>query len=163
MIRTEAKAKLRKSLGKKNFKVKVSALKIKHKKDMKEMTELAKVISGAKQDPPEPVDAEASDVMRLNAIIKKHRDSKWLKDVNFQQPTSRAIGELCMEPNEHLIERMMTSISISKDNVCLESSTELDSHANMVVIGKKAFIFNHSDQNANVRAFTDEVEGIHKL
>ena len=33
----------------------------------------------------------------------------------------------------------------------------------MVVIGKKAFIFNHSDQNANVRAFTDEVEGIHKV
>ena len=68
-----------------------------------------------------------------------------------------------MEPNENLIERMMTSISSSGDNFCLESSTELDSHANMVVIGKQAFIFSHSGQYANVRAFTDEVKGIPKV
>ena len=68
-----------------------------------------------------------------------------------------------MAPNEHLIERMMTSISSSGDNVCLESSAELDSHANMVVIGKQVFIFNQSDQYANVRAFTDEVKGIPKV
>ena len=58
---------------------------------------------------------------------------------------------------------MMTSISSSGDNVCLESSTELDSYANMVVIGKQAFIFNHSDQYTNVGAFTDEVKGIPKV
>ena len=75
---------------------------------MKEITELATVISGAKQAPPEPTDASASAAVRLNTIIKKDRDSKWLEDVNFQQPMSRAIGALCMEPNEHLIERMMT-------------------------------------------------------
>ena len=40
------------------------------------MTELATVISGAKKAPPEPVDAATSDVVCLNAIIKKHRDSK---------------------------------------------------------------------------------------
>ena len=68
-----------------------------------------------------------------------------------------------MEHNEHLTERMMTSVSSSGDNVCLESSTELDSHANMVVIGKQAFIFNHSDQYANVRAFTDKFKGIPKV
>ena len=130
---------------------------------MEEMTKHAMVILGAKQAPPEPVNAAASAVVRLNAIMKKHRDYKWLEDVNFQQPTSRAIGDLCMEPNEHLIERMMTSISSSGDNVCLESSTELDSYANMVVIGKQAFIFNHSDQYTNVRAFTDEVKGIPKV
>ena len=33
----------------------------------------------------------------------------------------------------------------------------------MVVIGKQAFIFNHSDQYVNVRAFTDEVKGISKV
>ena len=33
----------------------------------------------------------------------------------------------------------------------------------MVVIGKQAFIFNHNDQYANVRAFTDEVKGIPKV
>ena len=68
-----------------------------------------------------------------------------------------------MEPNEHLIERMMTLISSSGDNVCCKSSTKLDSHANMVVIGKQAFFFSHSGQYANVRAFTDEVKGIPKV
>ena len=33
----------------------------------------------------------------------------------------------------------------------------------MVVIGKQEFIFNHSDQYANVRSFTDEVKGIPKV
>ena len=67
-----------------------------------------------------------------------------------------------MEPNEHLIKRMMTSISSSGDNVCYESSTELDSHANMAVIVKQAFFFSHIGQYANVRAFTDEFKGIPK-
>ena len=73
---------------------------------------------------------------------------------------SWAIGDLCMEPNEHSIERMITLISSSGDIVCLESSTELDSHASMVVIGKHAFILSHRDQYANVRVFTNEVKGI---
>ena len=61
---------------KNNFKGKVAALKKQHKKNMKEMTELATVISGAKQAPPEPINAAASDVVRLHKIIKRHRDSK---------------------------------------------------------------------------------------
>ena len=69
---------------------------------MKEMTELATVISGAKEAPPEPVYAAASAVVLLNVIIKMHRDPKLLEDENFQQPTSRSIGDMCMEPNEHL-------------------------------------------------------------
>ena len=47
MIRTEGKSKERKSLGK-NFKGKVAALKKQHKKDMKELTELAMVIKKRK-------------------------------------------------------------------------------------------------------------------
>ena len=105
------------------------------------MTEIATVISGTKQAPPEPVNASASAVVRLNAITKKHRDSKWLEDSNFQQPISRAIGELCMEPNEHLIKSMMTLISISGDIVWCESSTELNSHANMMVIWQTSVCF----------------------
>ena len=61
---------------KNNFKGKVAALKKHHKKDTKEMTELATVISGSKQAPPEHVDVAASSVVRLNVMIKKHRDSK---------------------------------------------------------------------------------------
>ena len=63
-------------MKKKNFKGKVAAIKKQHKKDMQEVTELATVISGAKQSPPEPVDAESSAVVCLNVIIKNHRDSK---------------------------------------------------------------------------------------
>ena len=37
-----------------NFKGKVAALKNQHKKDREEITELATVISGAKQAPPDP-------------------------------------------------------------------------------------------------------------
>ena len=59
-----------------NFKGKVAALKKQHKKDMEEMTELATVISGANKAPPEPVDAAASAVVRLNAIMKNHSDSR---------------------------------------------------------------------------------------
>ena len=33
----------------------------------------------------------------------------------------------------------------------------------MVVIGKQVFVFSHSGQYANVRAFTDEVKGIPKV
>ena len=54
-----------------------------NKKDMEEMTELSTVISGAKQAPPEPVNAASSAVVRLNTIIKKHRDFKLLEDTNF--------------------------------------------------------------------------------
>ena len=68
-----------------------------------------------------------------------------------------------MEPNEQIFKRMMTSISSSGDNVCYESSTALYSHANMVVIGKKAFVLSHSGQYANVLAFTDEVKVIPKV
>ena len=33
----------------------------------------------------------------------------------------------------------------------------------MVVIGKQAFVFSHSGQYANVKAFTDKVKGIPKV
>ena len=74
--KNRGKGQRQKNPWKKKIKGKVAALKKQHKKDMEEMTELATVISGAKQAPPEPVDAAASSVARLNAILKKHRDSK---------------------------------------------------------------------------------------
>ena len=40
------------------------------------------------------------------------------------------------------------------------SFTELDMHANMVVVGKQAFVFSHSGQYANVQAFAEKVDGI---
>ena len=74
--KNRGKGQREKKPWKKNFKGNFSALKKQHKKDLEEMTELATVISCDKQAPPEPVDASASAVVRLNVIIKRHRDSK---------------------------------------------------------------------------------------
>ena len=40
------------------------------------------------------------------------------------------------------------------------AGTELDSHANMIVAGKQAFIINRTGLTANVHAFADQVQGI---
>ena len=40
------------------------------------------------------------------------------------------------------------------------SSTELDSHANMVVIGKQVCLFSHHVQYANVQVFAKETKGV---
>ena len=47
---------------------------------------------------------------------------------------------------------MMSVSSVGESDFYL-SSTELDSHSNMVVIGKQAFIFSHSRLYADVQDF----------
>ena len=42
------------------------------------------------------------------------------------------------------------------DNEPLASATELDSHANMVVVGRQATIISESGIHAEVKAFTDD-------
>ena len=42
-------------------------------------------------------------------------------------------------------------------------TTELDSHANMVVVGEQAFVFNRSGQHATVNAFSDEAGGMNEV
>ena len=74
--KNRGKVQREKKPWKKNFKGKVAALKKEYKNYMEEMTELVTVLSGAKKSPPEPVDTAASDVVRINAIIKKHRGFK---------------------------------------------------------------------------------------
>ena len=44
-----------------------------------------------------------------------------------------------------------------------DSATDLDSHANMIVVGGHAFVFSHSGQSVDVKAFTDEVSGLSKV
>ena len=43
------------------------------------------------------------------------------------------------------------------------STTALDSHANMIVVGKQDFVFSHSGQSVDVKAFTAEVGGLYKV
>ena len=50
------------------------------------------------------------------------------------------------------------SVSSVGKNYFYLSSIELDSHANMVVIGKQAFVFSHSGKYADVQAFAKEVK-----
>ena len=44
-----------------------------------------------------------------------------------------------------------------------ECTTELDSHANMIVLGLQALIINHTGQSAEVNAFSSDVEGMSKF
>ena len=68
-----------------------------------------------------------------------------------------------LEPNRNLVDKIMMSIlSIGESDFYL-SATEIDSHANMVVIGKQVFVYSHSGQNENVQAFAKEVKGLPKV
>ena len=68
-----------------------------------------------------------------------------------------------LEPNRHLVDKIMMSISSVGESDFYLSATELDYHANMVVIGKQAFEFSHSVQYANVQVFYKEVKGLPKV
>ena len=68
-----------------------------------------------------------------------------------------------LELNRHLVDKIMMSISSVGESDFYLSATELDSHANMVVIGKQVFVFSHSGQYANVQAFVKEVKGLPKV
>ena len=72
-----------------------------------------------------------------------------------------------MEPNKHLSELIVMSVLNDRGDErfaeIFSSFTELDSHVNMVVVGKQAFVFSHSGQYANVQAFADEVKGLQKV
>ena len=57
---------------------------------------------------------------------------------------------------------MILVLSIGKSDFCVYN-TELDSHANMVVVGNQAFLFSHSGQYVNVRAFAEEVKALTKV
>ena len=43
------------------------------------------------------------------------------------------------------------------------STTELDSHANMVVVDHQMYVISHTNQFVNVQAFADEVTGLRDI
>ena len=67
-------------------------------------------------------------------------------------------------PNEHLIDRMVSAIeaivstasSVDQENAA-SPRTELDSHANMVVLGCHAYIFETSGRTCNVKPFSSDL------
>ena len=66
-----------------------------------------------------------------------------------------------MEPNPHLQTYICSAISnptsASKPSNCI-SRTELDSHANMAVLGRNCFIFDYTGRSCNVSAFNPSLD-----
>ena len=54
-------------------------------------------------------------------------------------------------PNQHILNAIISSLNDSHSNDI--STSELDSHANMVVLGKDAFIFESTGRTCNVEPF----------
>jgi predicted DNA binding CopG/RHH family protein len=73
---------------------------------------------------------------------------------------------MLMKPNAHISALIVASISDddasmnSETEFEFESRTDLDSHANMFVAGKHAFILADSGRTATVRAFSPDMEAI---
>ena len=135
-------------------------------KETEELAELVKIIFSTQTAPNSSTTTDgnystASAAVKLNAIIKRLR--KHWNGVTPQQIFSRAVGMVNLEPNRNLVDKIMMSISSIGESDFYLSSTELDSHANMVVIGKQAFVYIHSVQYANVQAFEKEVKGLPKV
>ena len=57
------------------------------------------------------------------------------------------------------VEMLVSSVRNGED----ASTTELDSHANMFVVGSQGFVFNRTGLHANVNAFSSEAGGISKV
>ena len=62
-------------------------------------------------------------------------------------------------PNEHIYKICSSSIDTSNDTIEV-SRTELDSHANMVVVGQNAFIINNTGKTAEVSPFTSSYDAL---
>ena len=68
-------------------------------------------------------------------------------------------------PNQHTIDRCISSLhatisttsSVNNSRGTAYPRTELDSHANMVVLGKHAYIFESTGRTCNVRPFSSEL------
>ena len=65
-----------------------------------------------------------------------------------------------MELNKNLVDKIMMSVSSVGESNFYLSSTQLDSHANMVLIVKQVFVFSHSGKHADVQDFSKEVKGL---
>ena len=84
------------------------------------------------------------------------------------QPGTSSVAHLAAYPvlNSHLHSTLGASVCAS-DGTTMdteggeEARTELDSHANMCVIGRHAVIINRSGRHAEVNAFTPNIESLH--
>ena len=69
-------------------------------------------------------------------------------------------------PNGHLLMKIAAVISdasVTKKVDENEGRTELDSHANMCVLGRQCYIISHSGKSVNVGAFTESAGGLNEV
>ena len=93
-----------------------------------------------------PETAAVVSSLKLNAILKKLRSDPWRDPGNHQQSLSRAVGDHSLVPNEYLMSLILLLVSIMVTSDHTASTTELDSHANIIVVGKHDFLFSQSGQ-----------------
>ena len=80
---------------------------------------------------------------------------------------SSTIGEREQEPqiylNDHVTEIVARASTSDVTAVDSNSNTELDSHTNMVILGRHAFILNLSGKTAQVSPFTPEYDSMKEV
>jgi hypothetical protein len=80
-----------------------------------------------------------------------------------EPPISKFEGSMsASEPNRHVINSIISTLEACKVSSTYSSNTalprtELDSHANMVVLGKNAFIFESTGRTCTVKPFSDRL------
>ena len=57
----------------------------------------------------------------------------------------------------------MWAQDVSSNELVGTAGTELDSHANMIVLGEQAAVISYTGLNVEVRAFADEVKGLSQV
>jgi len=62
--------------------------------------------------------------------------------------------------NSNVLERIVMEVSHTFVGDADAVGTELDTYANMVVVGSQAYVFSHSGKLCNVRTFSEESSGI---
>ena len=101
--------------------------------------------------------------MKPSAIIKNH------KKADLSQRPSRAslhiesnYGRSILDPNPYII-GMSDIAAAGVDKYTSESTAELDSHANTIVLGNQALVIQDTGTYAEVNVFPSEVRGMSKV
>ena len=73
-----------------------------------------------------------------------------------------SVSEVDIKPN-HAVRKWCEVWAANKDDAMIIDATELDSHANMVVVGKQATIIQSTGLYADVSAFSNEVDTLSRV
>ena len=136
-------------------------------KELKEVaTWVSEVVGAAAQAETKKGEGGQSKAMaaalKLNAILKKRSPHSWSEATLPHQCSSLIGGVSGRIPNQQLKNWILLSVSAMGKSE-YGSMTELDSHANMIVVGSQALVIQRTGQSAHVNAFSDEVQGMSEV